>query len=155
MGVYSSGVKLYRFVNGELQVMLIHPGGPFWAKKDEGVWSIPKGIVEAGEDPRDAAKREFQEETGFIVDGGLIDLGEIKQPSRKIVRVFAVEQDIDISGIESNLFSLEWPPKSGNIHEFPEVDRGGWFDVRDARIKLQKGQVGFLDRLMEKLGYIP
>ncbi len=155
MGVYSSGVKLYRFVNGELQVMLIHPGGPFWAKKDEGVWSIPKGIVEAGEDPRDAAKREFQEETGFIVDGGLIDLGEIKQPSRKIVRVFAVEQDIDISGIESNLFSLEWPPKSGNIHEFPEVDRGGWFDVHDARIKLQKGQVGFLDRLMEKLGYIP
>ena len=155
MGVYSSGIMLYRFVNGALQVMLIHPGGPFWAKKDEGVWSIPKGIVEAGEDPRDAAKREFQEETGFIVDGGLIDLGEIKQPSRKIVRVFAVEQDIDIAGIESNLFSLEWPPKSGNIQEFPEVDRGGWFDVHDARIKLQKGQVGFLDRLMEKLGYIP
>jgi len=151
MSVRSAGILLYRFNEGNLQVMLVHPGGPFWAKKDDGVWSIPKGIYEEGENPRAAAKREFQEETGQEVDGDFIDLGELKQPSRKIVQAWALEHDLDTSRIISNTFSLEWPPKSGAVREYPEVDRGRWFNVQEAREKILKGQLEFLDRLVEKI----
>lgn len=151
MSVCSAGILLYRFNEGNLQVMLVHPGGPFWAKKDDGAWSIPKGIYEEGENPLAAAKREFQEETGQEVDGDFIDLGELKQPSRKIVQAWALEHDLDTSRIISNTFSLEWPPKSGAVREYPEVDRGRWFNVQEAREKILKGQLEFLDRLVEKI----
>ena len=151
MSVRSAGILLYRFNEGNLQVMLVHPGGPFWAKKDDGAWSIPKGIYEEGENPLAAAKREFQEETGQEVDGDFIDLGELKQPSRKIVQAWALEHDLDTSRIISNTFSLEWPPKSGAVREYPEVDRGRWFNVQEAREKILKGQLEFLDRLVEKI----
>jgi predicted NUDIX family NTP pyrophosphohydrolase len=153
MSIHSGGILLYRFNERNLLVMLVHPGGPFWDRKDDGVWSISKGIYEEGENSLDAAKREFREETGQEVDGEFIDLGEIKQPSRKIVHVWALEQDFDTSKIVSNTFSLEWPPKSGIVSEFPEVDRGQWFDIREAGKKILKGQLEFLDRLMEKIDY--
>ncbi|NTW77450.1 MAG: NUDIX domain-containing protein, partial [Syntrophaceae bacterium] len=121
-------------------------------KKDDGAWSIPKGIYEEGENPLDAAKREFKEETGQAVAGEFVDLGEVKQPSRKIVHAWALEHDFDTSKIISNTFSLEWPPKSGITREYPEVDRGQWFDVQEARKKILKGQLEFLNRLMEKIG---
>ncbi len=153
MSVRSAGILLYRFNKGNLLVMLVHPGGPFWAKKDDEAWSIPKGIYEENENSLDAAKREFQEETGQEMDGEFINLGEVKQPSRKIVHAWALEHDFDTSQIISNTFSLEWPPKSGITREYPEVDKGQWFDVREAKKKILKGQLEFLDRLMEKIGY--
>ncbi|MEN6488618.1 MAG: NUDIX domain-containing protein [Smithella sp.] len=152
MRVRSAGILLYRFNEGNLQVMLVHPDGPFWAKKDDGAWSIPKGIYEEGENPLDAAKREFKEETGQAVAGEFVDLGEVKQPSRKIVHAWALEHDFDTSKILSNTFSLERPPRSGIAREYPEVDRGQWFDVQEARKKILKGQLEFLNRLMEKIG---
>ena len=152
MSVRSAGILLYRFNEGKLLVMLVHPGGPFWAKKDDGAWSIPKGIYEEGENPLDAAKREFQEETGQEVEGEFIDLGEVKQPSRKIVHAWALESNFDTSRIISNTFSLEWPPKSGITREYPEVDKGQWFDLQEARGKILKGQSEFLDRLVGKIG---
>ncbi|MDV6343780.1 NUDIX domain-containing protein [Nitrosomonas sp. Is37] len=155
MSVHSAGIILYRFIESELQVMLVHPGGPFWAKKDDGAWSIPKGIYEKDEDPLAAAKREFREETGHEVDGMFIDLGEVKQPSRKIVHAWALKHDFDTSKIVSNLFSLEWPPHSGKIQQFPEVDRAQWFEVQEAREKILKGQRAFLERLIEQLDYTP
>lgn len=153
MSVHSAGIILYRFIESKLQVMLVHPGGPFWAKKDDGAWSIPKGIYEKGEDPLAAAKRELREETGHEVDGMFIDLGEVKQPSRKIVHAWALKHDFDTSKTVSNLFSLEWPPKSGNIQQFPEVDRAQWFEMQKAREKILKGQRAFLERLIEQLDY--
>jgi predicted NUDIX family NTP pyrophosphohydrolase len=155
MSVHSAGIILYRFIESKLQVMLVHPGGPFWAKKDDGAWSIPKGIYEKDEDPLAAAKREFREETGREVDGMFIDLGEVKQPSRKIVHAWALKHDFDTSKIVSNLFSLEWPPKSGSIQQFPEADRAQWFEVQEAREKILRGQRAFLERLIEQLGYTP
>jgi len=152
MGICSAGILLYRFNEGKILVMLVHPGGPFWAKKDDGAWSIPKGIYEENENSLDAAKREFQEETGQEVEGEFIDLGEVKQPSRKIVHAWALEHDFDTSKIISNMFSLEWPPKSGITREYPEVDKGQWFDVRAAREKILKGQLELIDRLVEKIG---
>lgn len=151
MGVRSAGILLYRFNEGNLQVMLVHPGGPFWAKKDDGAWSIPKGIYEEGENPLAAARREFQEETGQEVDGEFIDLGELKQPSRKIVQAWALEQNLDTSRIISNTFRLEWPPKRGIMKEYPEVDKGRWFEIKEAGKKILKGQREFLDRLVEKI----
>jgi len=151
MAVISAGILLYRFKDGRLQVMLVHPGGPFWRKKDKGAWSIPKGICERGEATIDAAKREFKEETGFEVDGKFIDLGEIRQPSGKIVHVWAVEGDLDTSRIRSNTFKLEWPKGSGKIREFPEIDRGEWFDIEVAMEKITKGQRGFLERLLNAI----
>ena len=124
-------------------------------KKDDGAWSIPKGIYEKDEDPLAAAKREFREETGREVDGMFIDLGEVKQPSRKIVHAWALKHDFDTSKIVSNLFSLEWPPKSGSIQQFPEADRAQWFEVQEAREKILRGQRTFLERLVEQLGYTP
>src|SRR5262249_61877230 len=138
-------------VNSELEIFLVHPGGPFWAKKDDGAWSLPKGEYSESEDPLLAAKREFQEETGFSVDGDFIPLGELRQPGGKIVIAWALEKDVDPGSVKSNTFSLEWPPKSGKKREFPEVDRAGWYTASDARAKLLKGQVSFVDRLAEKL----
>lgn len=153
MPPHSSGLLLFRFRNSQLQVLLVHPGGPFWARKDEGAWSIPKGLTEESESPQATARREFQEETGFSVDGKLIDLGELRQPSRKIVRAFALENDLDETKLVSNKFSLEWPKGSGVVKEYPEIDRAGWFDIEQAREKIQKGQAAFLDRLIEVLNY--
>lgn len=143
----SAGILLYRFRDGTLEVFLVHPGGPFWAKEDLGAWSIPKGEFAEGEDPLDAAKREFEEETGFSVEGDFHELGPLKQPSGKIVHAWAVEGDCDASAIESNTFTMEWPPRSGRRQEFPEVDRAGWFDAGTAKEKILKGQVGFIGEL--------
>ncbi|AYK13890.1 MAG: NUDIX domain-containing protein [Methanosarcina flavescens] len=155
MSVYSYGILLFRFRNERLEVMLVHPGGPFWTKKDEGAWSIPKGLPEGHETPLDTAKREFKEETGFEVDGEFIDLGELNQPSKKIVHVWALERDLDVTSVVSNTFKLEWPKNSGKIQEFPEVDKAGWFDIELARKKIRKGQIGFIDRLMSAIDYSP
>ena len=148
MSVCSAGILLYRFVDNRLEVMLVHPGGPYWANKDEGVWTIPKGLCEESESPLDAAKREFREETGFGANGNFIGLGELKQPSGKIVHAWAVEQDIDTSRIVSNTFSLEWPRNSGVINEYPEVDKGQWFGIAEAKAKILRGQVEFVERLI-------
>ena len=127
--------------------MLVHPGGPFWVKKDAGAWSIPKGEFSAEEDPLVAAKREFKEETGFELDGSFLPLTPIKQKSGKIIQVWALEGEIDPAVITSNTFSLEWPPRSGRQQEFPEVDRAGWFPLDQAREKIVPGQLGFLQEL--------
>lgn len=155
MSKHSAGILLFRFKNGKLEVMLVHPGGPFWAKKDEGAWSIPKGLIEEKENPLDAAKREFKEETGFEVDGDFIELGEIRQPSGKIIHIWALEKDLDVTKIVSNTFTLEWPKNSGKVREYPEVDKAGWFDIEQAKKKIVKGQRGFIDKLMEILNYTP
>jgi predicted NUDIX family NTP pyrophosphohydrolase len=129
-------------------VLLVHPGGPFWSGRDEGAWSIPKGIFEENENPLQAAKREFMEETGFEVDGKFIDLGSIRQPSRKIIHIWALNLDLDADRVRSNKFTMEWPRKSGVMKQFPEIDRAEWFDIQRSRLKIQKGQAGFIDRLL-------
>ena len=151
MSLHSGGIMLFRFRDDKLQVLLVHPGGPFWIRKDEGAWSMPKGLFDEEESPLDAAKREFKEETGFEAEGEFIELGEQKQPSRKIVHAWALEKDLDETKVVSNKFTLEWPKKSGVIREYPEIDRASWFDVDQARIKIQKGQLVFIDRLIELL----
>lgn len=139
---------MYRRVADELEVLLVHPGGPFWARRDDGVWSIPKGEYEPGEEPLTAARREFAEEIGSALPAGeTLDLGEVRQRSGKRVRAWALEGDIDAETIVSNSFTLEWPPRSGRMQEFPEVDRAAWFDLRVARAKLNPGQLPLLDRL--------
>jgi predicted NUDIX family NTP pyrophosphohydrolase len=143
----SAGLLLYRR-RSELEVFLVHPGGPFWAKKDAGAWSIPKGEIGAGEEPLQAARREFTEESGFPIDGEFRALEPLKQSGGKSVHAWAVEADCDPSELRSNLFSLEWPPKSGQTREFPEVDRGGWFTMPEAREKILAGQIGFIDQLL-------
>jgi predicted NUDIX family NTP pyrophosphohydrolase len=132
--------------------MLAHPGGPFWAKKDLGAWSIPKGLVNEGEELLAAAKREFLEETGMAIDGECLDLGQHKQPGGKTVAAFAVEGDFDPASLRSNMFSMEWPPHSGRTAEFPEVDRAGWFSIGEAMEKATKGQRPILAALAKKLG---
>jgi predicted NUDIX family NTP pyrophosphohydrolase len=145
----SAGVLLYRARDGVVEVLLAHPGGPFWARKDDGAWSIPKGEYADGEDPWAAAQREFLEELALPVPAGpRIDFGSLKQPSGKVVTAFAVEGDLDAADARSNTFEMEWPRGSGKMREFPEVDRAGWFAVAQARTKLLKGQLPFLDRLM-------
>src|SRR5664279_761581 len=148
MTMFSAGILLFRFRNEKLEVMLVHPGGPFWANKDDGVWSIPKGLPEDNENPLDTARREFKEETGFEVDGEFIDLGELNQSSVKIVHVWALEKDLDITNIVSNTISYEWPKNSRKIQEIPEVDKAGWFDIELAKKKIIKGQIGFIDNLI-------
>lgn len=143
----SAGILLYRRREGTLEVFLVHPGGPFWAKKDDGAWSIPKGEYTEGEDALAAAKREFHEETGTIVCGAFLPLRPLKQSSGKLVSAWAAEGDIDASAIKSNTYVMEWPPGSGKTREFPEADRGMWFDLAAARVKLHPGQRGFLDQL--------
>lgn len=143
---------MFRFREGSLEVFLVHPGGPFWAKKDEGAWSIPKGEFNIDiEDPLEAAQREFEEETGFTVEGDFISLDTLKQSGMKIVHAWAVEGDCNAAKIKSNTFSMEWPPRSGKQQEFPEVDRAEWFDIETAKIKILKGQRAFLHRLIEKM----
>ena len=143
---------MYRSREGSLEVLLVHPGGPFWAKKDEGAWSIPKGEFNIDtEDPLEAARREFEEETGFTPEGGFISLDTLAQSSMKIVHAWAVEGDCDAAHIKSNTFSMEWPPRSGKQQEFPEVDRAGWFAVETAKTKILKGQTAFIDRLLEQV----
>lgn len=152
MARLSAGLLLYRGGENALEVMLVHMGGPFWARKDAGAWSIPKGEHERSEEPLEAARREFAEETGLMAPTREpIDLGTVKQPSGKLIRAFAVEGDADVRAITSNSFELEWPRGSGRIQEFPEVDRAGWFDLESARTKLVKGQVPFLAALVGRL----
>lgn len=150
----SAGIVLYRRVSwtGEIEVLLGHMGGPFWARKDAGAWSIPKGEYGPDEDPLAAARREFQEELGLpLPDGDLVDLGEVRQ-SRKAVRAWAVEGDLDPATAASNTFEIEWPPRSGKIATFPEIDRYEWFDLPTARTKLVVGQLALLERLAELVG---
>jgi len=149
----SAGILLYRIRDGEPEVLLVHPGGPFWARKDAGAWSIPKGEHSEDEDPQAAALREFEEETGTAVTPtALADLGAARLKSGKQVAAWAVEGDLDAYAITSNTFELEWPPRSGRKQAFPEVDRAGWFSLEDAREKLNPAQGAFLDRLRDLLG---
>jgi predicted NUDIX family NTP pyrophosphohydrolase len=151
MAKKSAGLLMYREVADSVEVFLVHPGGPFWAKKDDGAWSIPKGELDEEEDALEAAKREFQEETGFEVNGGFEALEPVKQAGGKIIYAWAIEGDVDSSAMRSNNFSMEWPPGSKKIREFPEVDRGGWFALATARQKILTGQSPLLDELLRKL----
>ena len=150
MAAQSAGILLYKREGRALKVLLVHPGGPFWARKDAGAWSIPKGEHVEGEDPEAAARREFEEELGVALAGDLEHLGEAVQPSRKRVIAFAAEGDLDVAAIRSNTFEIEWPPRSGRKQSFPEVDRAGWFTLEEAREKILSGQRAFLDRLAER-----
>ena len=143
----SAGILLYRRIRGIVEVLLVHPGGPYWAKKDLGAWSLPKGEIGEGEDPQKAALREFAEETGFAVDGELRALRPLRQPSGKLIVAWAAEGDCEPAQLRSNLFSMEWPPKSGKQQEFPEVDRAAWFDLEEARRRILAGQAPLLDEL--------
>jgi predicted NUDIX family NTP pyrophosphohydrolase len=147
-GVQSAGLLVYRRRDGHTEVLLVHPGGPFWQKRDDGAWSIPKGEIAENEVAVDVARREFQEELGIPApDGRPVDLGEVRQSGGKIVHAWALQGDLDVSRITSNTFEMEWPPRSGRMRGFPEVDRAGWFELDTARRKLITAQQGFLDRL--------
>ena len=148
MALESAGLLMYRRKDRVIEVFLVHPGGPFFAGKDLGAWSIPKGIIHENEDALEAAKREFQEETGFHAEGRFIPLSAVKLKSGKVVRAWAVEGDHDPAEIKSNLFSMEWPPHSCKQREFPEVDRAAWFDVEEAKIKINEGQRDLLEELL-------
>ena len=147
----SAGLMLFRRAGGALEVLLVHPGGPFWTKKDDGAWSVPKGEFEEGEDPLAAALREFEEELGASAIGAPLALEPVRQPSGKIIYAWAVEGDFDLARFKSNTFTIEWPPRSGRQQEFPEVDRAAWLPVDEARRKLIKGQVPLLDQLAQRL----
>jgi predicted NUDIX family NTP pyrophosphohydrolase len=149
----SAGILLYRRRKGGPEVLLGHMGGPFWAKKDDGGWSIPKGEHGSDEEPEAVARREFEEELGSPVPAGnWVPLGQLKVTSAKLLTVWAVEGDLDAGACVSNTFEIEWPPRSGRMQEFPEIDRAAWFGLDEARAKLLKGQVPFLDRLVERVG---
>jgi predicted NUDIX family NTP pyrophosphohydrolase len=148
----SAGLLMFRRAGGRAEVLLVHPGGPFWAKKDDGAWSIPKGLFEDGEDALAAAKREFEEETGLLPEGEFIELGEFKQPSGKRISAWAFEGAFDLASFKSNMFTMEWPPKSGRMREFPEADRAGWFGPREAPVKVTKGQRPIIEAMFERLG---
>jgi predicted NUDIX family NTP pyrophosphohydrolase len=150
----SAGILMYKKSGPELRLLLVHPGGPFWAKKDLGAWSIPKGEYAEGEEPLTAAKREFGEELGAEPSGEFWDLGALVQPGRKEVVAWAVEADFPVAKLTSNTFELEWPPKSGRKRQFPEVDRAEWFTPADARRKILPGQVEFIGRLLARIGYV-
>jgi predicted NUDIX family NTP pyrophosphohydrolase len=148
----SAGILLYRRGAEALEVLLVHPGGPFWAKKDEGAWSVPKGEVDPGEEPRACALRELEEELGSSLDltaERLVELGSIRQKAGKLVECWAAEADFDPADLRSNTFEMEWPPRSGALREFPEVDRAEWFAPEEARRKINPAQVAFLDKLVE------
>jgi predicted NUDIX family NTP pyrophosphohydrolase len=153
MAKLSAGILRYKWVDKQLQMLLVHPGGPFWQKKDLGAWSVPKGEYSDGEDALTVAKREFTEETGIPIGEVEDFLGELKQPSGKHVSVWTLEGDCSVDQITSNTFSIEWPPNSGKIQEFPEVDAAAWFPVEVALTKILKGQKGFIDMLAKKLNY--
>ena len=149
----SAGILLYRLDGGEPEVLIVHPCGPFWARKDAGAWSIPKGEYDDAEDPQACALREFEEETGTLLSPDeLTDLGDVRLKSGKQVTAWAVEGDLDADAIVSNTFEMEWPPRSGRRQEFPEVDRAGWFGLGEASEKLNPAQAAFLDRLRDRLG---
>jgi predicted NUDIX family NTP pyrophosphohydrolase len=149
----SAGILLYRIAGGGPELLLVHPGGPFWARKDAGAWSIPKGEYDDAEDPRACALREFEEETGTALPPGeLVELGSVKQKGGKVVSAWAAQGDLDAGSVRSNTFTMEWPPRSGRTAEFPEIDRAEWFGVDAAREKLVAAQAEFIDRLLEQLG---
>jgi predicted NUDIX family NTP pyrophosphohydrolase len=150
--IQSAGLLLFRQRDTNVQVLLGHPGGPFWSRKDQGAWTIPKGLIGSGESPLSAAQREFAEETGYRPGGEAIPLGSAKQPGGKVVHVWAIEEDWDPVDLQSNTFEMEWPPRSGRRHSFPEIDRASWFSIAEARLKILKGQAVFLDHLSETLG---
>lgn len=152
MAKRSAGLLMFRRGRGIAEVLLVHPGGPFWAKKDDGAWSIPKGLYEEGEDPLAAAQREFAEETGQLPAGPFIELGVFRQPSGKHVSAWAFEGEFDLASFTSNMFAMEWPPKSGRLAEFPEADRAGWFTLKEAFRKITKGQLPILNGLIARLG---
>jgi len=143
----SAGILLYRRRAGQLEVLLAHPGGPFWRHRDEGAWTIPKGLVDANESAEDAARREFREELGVECPGALVALGSVRQRSGKIVEAFAAEGDFEVEALASNTFELEWPPRSGRTATFPEIDRAEWMALPLARVKMLDAQRGLLDRL--------
>ena len=148
----SAGLLIHRHIAGVFEFLLVHPGGPFWARKDEGAWSIPKGLIGNGEDELEAAKREAEEELGVAIEGDFRPLGSYKQPGGKIVVAWSVEADIDADAVRSNMFIMEWPPKSGRMKEFPEVDRAGWFPLPEASLKILKGLRAMLDDFLEQRG---
>jgi len=150
MAKKSAGLLLFRERTAGLDVLLVHPGGPFWAKKDDGAWSIPKGEFGDDEEPLTAAKREFEEEMGVPPVGNFVPLEPIRQPGGKLVFAWALQADFDTSRLKSNIFSMEWPPKSGRQQEFPEIDRAGWFPIETARTKILKGQAGLLEQLLDR-----
>jgi predicted NUDIX family NTP pyrophosphohydrolase len=149
----SAGILLHRAGPGGREVLLVHPGGPFWATRDDGAWSIPKGEFDDGEEPLSAALREFEEEIGSALAhvGELTELGEVRQRNRKVVSAWAAEGDVDAAAVRSNTFEMEWPPRSGRRQSFPEIDRAEWFPLARAREKLIEAQVAFLDRLEERV----
>ncbi|MBV8700044.1 NUDIX domain-containing protein [Bradyrhizobium sp.] len=147
----SAGLLMFRRRNGTTEVLLVHMGGPFWAKKDDGAWSMPKGLHEASEDALAAARREFEEETGCVPKGPFVALGTFRQPSGKQLSAWAMEGEFDLSTFKSNMFTMEWPPKSGRMAAFPEADRAGWFDQEQALVKVTKGQRSILKALFERL----
>lgn len=147
MAKQSAGILMYRRHNDRVEVFLVHPGGPFWAKKDVGAWSIPKGEISREEEPLETAKREFREETGIAVNGEFVPLPPVKQPGGKVVHAWLLEGDCDADDIQSNTFTMQWPPRSGQTREFPEVDRAGWFSLSAAKEKMLKGQRPLLDEI--------
>lgn len=152
----SAGVLLWRRRNGAIEVLLVHPGGPFWVRKDAGAWTLPKGLVEEGELPEDAARREFTEETGWSAQGELLALGTVRQKAGKIVHGFALEQDADPDTLVSCTFPLEWPRGSGVIRQVPEIDRAAWLELPVAKEKINPAQAAFLDRLLDRIeGRVP
>ena len=152
MAAKSAGILVYRRRAETIEVLLVHPGGPFWSKRDSGAWSIPKGEYSDAEDAEAAARREFTEETGWMIDGELLPLGEIRQKAGKTVTAFVAEGDFDPASLASNRFEMEWPPKSGRVAAFPEIDRAGWFALDQAREKIIEGQRPLLDRLEALVG---
>ena len=154
MAKKSAGLLLFRIRDSKVEVLLVHPGGPFWAKKDRGSWSIPKGEIEDGEDPLTAARREFEEETGSPVEGAFIELTPCRQAGGKLVLAWALQADFDPSALKSNTFSMEWPPKSGKVRDFPEVDRAAWFGGEEAALKILHGQLPLLEQLLHCLAGI-
>ena len=155
MSKRSAGILMYRRTGRKLHLLLVHPGGPFWANKDDGAWSIPKGLFEDGEDLLRAAQREFEEETGCVPAGEFLELGNFKQPSGKTIVAWGLEGDFEIGRFRSNRFSMEWPPKSGQLQEFPEADRAEWFRPQEALRKILKGQAPIVTKLFQRLGYQP
>ena len=148
MPVVSAGILLFRTNDRGIEVLLVHPGGPFWRRKDLGAWTIPKGEVQPGEDLLDAARREYHEETGWPVEGEVISLGQVRQASRKVVHAWAVEGEFDPAAINSNTFEMEWPPRSGKMTTFPEADRAAWFGIDEARRRILPAQSPLLDALL-------
>ena len=151
MGKASAGLLLFRSTAGAVEVLLVHPGGPFWARKDQGAWSIPKGELAEGEEPLHAALREFNEEMGAAVTGDFVALQSRRQAGGKMVHAWAVQSDVDPARLTSNTVSIEWPPRSGRQQAFPEIDRAAWFSLEAARVKILKRQLGFLHELEEYL----